>query len=296
MVKASIIIPVFNDAKNIGETLTCITEQIDSWEKYEVIVVDNGSTDDTRETVRRFKQVTLLEEHRYLNSPYSARNRGIEKSSGEIVILLDATCKPTKDWLKAGIAALEEQECDLVGGKVSFGFETPTPTIAELHDAITNIRMKASIQEKGVAKTANLLIKRKVFNKIGVFPEGIRSGGDVRWTAKATQAGFKLLYSQNAEVIKKARKLKPLLKKQWRVSKAQPVIWIENGKQVSVIYLVLRLIQTIFLFPATKDMSQKISSSDYNLEKKTILKVHFLHYFLSIVMGVGNIYGYIFIK
>jgi hypothetical protein len=68
-----------------------------------------------------------------------------------------------------------------------------------------------------VAKTANLFATRAVLEAIGPFPNDFRSGGDVLWTRQATSQGFKIVYSQRAEVAHPTRRLAALLKKQYRV-------------------------------------------------------------------------------
>ena len=71
--------------------------------------------------------------------------------------------------------------------------------------------MEESIKTRGVAKTANLLIKSIIFQKIGLFPEKIRSGGDVIWTRKAVDAGFKLVYCKNSVVNYDAKSFRKLI-------------------------------------------------------------------------------------
>src|SRR5690606_14677185 len=150
----------------------------------------------------------------------SCRNRGIEIAKGAVIVLLDATCVPTEDWLFNGIKFLQETDADIVGGNVLFDFEGKM-TAGKIYDSLTNIKMKESI-EKGIAKTANLFIKRSAFDKVGMFPEGIRSGADVRWTYRATSNGLKLMFCPEAVVMKPARGFKELIKKQWRVGSHQP--------------------------------------------------------------------------
>jgi len=229
----SIIVPTYNDKEYLIKTLRAIKQQDAPYYSIEVIVVDNGSTDGTNEFLQDATDILYIREHQHLNSPYSCRNRGIEKAKGAIIVLLDATCIPANEWLKNGIEYLKSTGADIVGGNVVFDFEGKV-TGAKLYDALTNIRMEESIK-KGVAKTANLFIKREVFEKIGTFPEGIRSGADVRWTYKATSNGLRLEFCNTAVVYKPARAFKELIKKQWRVGKHQPLIWKDQGKKISIV-------------------------------------------------------------
>ena len=227
----SVIIPVFNDAADLQLTLTGLEQQTYPQAQFEVIVVDNGSTDRSVKVAQQFPFVRLLYEHHHTASPYSARNRGLEVARGEVIALLDATCVPEPIWLAEAIKAFAQRKADLVGGNVAFRFASERPSVAELYDAMTNIRMREAILLRKVAKTANLLVKRSVFEAIGPFPEGVRSGADVRWTRQVTRAGYKLVFCETAKVNKAARSHWQLLKKQWRVAKNQPAVWAEAGTQ-----------------------------------------------------------------
>lgn len=73
-----VVIPVYNDAQRLRETLEALRVQRYPADRYEVIVIDNGSEDESTEVARSFAEVKVLSETTYLSSPYSARNRGIE--------------------------------------------------------------------------------------------------------------------------------------------------------------------------------------------------------------------------
>lgn len=274
MIKTSIIIPVFNDEEYLHKSLTSIFNQIADDPTVEVIVIDNGSTDESLKTLRTFPRARVLIENTHLNSPYSCRNRGIEVAHGEVIVLLDATCVPSPDWLANGLSCLETCNADIVGGNVKFDFEGKL-SAAKIYDSLTNIKMKESIETRKVAKTANLFIKKAVFSNIGLFPEGIRSGADVTWTQKATQGGFTIVFCEKSIVFKPARGFVELIKKQWRVGIHQPLIWQEQHKKVSISSLM-------------KDAITPISPSrlKYLLNEKGTPQMS--SYYLKLV-GVGQI-------
>jgi glycosyltransferase involved in cell wall biosynthesis len=283
----SIVIPTFNDSYYITQTLTSILNQFEKLNyRFETIVIDNCSTDNTIETIKaKFPDVLLLTEFQNTNSPYSCRNRGIEKSSGDVIILLDATCVPEPDWLVNGLEYLEKQKADIVGGNVLFDFEGKI-TSGKIYDSLTNIKMKESIQ-KGVAKTANLFIRRQVFSAIGNFPEGIRSGADVRWTYKATKAGMKMVFCESAVVKKPARGFKELLKKQWRVGIHQPLIWKDQGKKVTKMQLFKKIITPVSPIAVKRLLKEKGNAEMQKFYPGVLLTAQMV----KITSGLSNILG-----
>ncbi len=283
--KVTVIIPVYNDGKYLKSTVNAIEEQIGEECDIELIIVDNGSTDDVFSGIGKSNIIKVIKETNNLNSPYSCRNRGIEIAKGDIIVLLDSTCVPGKDWLTNGLQHLTQTNADIVGGNVLFDFEG-RKTGAKLYDALTNIKMEESIK-KGVAKTANLFIKKTAFDKIGLFPEGIRSGADVRWTYKATSNGLKLVFCPDAIVYKVARGFKELLKKQWRVGLHQPLIWRETGKRKSKISMMAQIFTPINPFTIKKNLNKKFGGQADGY----FISLLFTAQLSKSLMGMANLIG-----
>ena len=95
--KVSIIIPTYNRAHLIAECLESVLNQ--TFNDYEVIVVDDGSTDNTKEAVEPyFDRIRYTKQENRGNA--GARNSGIELAKGEIIAFTDADCAPSVDWLR----------------------------------------------------------------------------------------------------------------------------------------------------------------------------------------------------
>lgn len=122
----SIIIPVYNDHEGIRATLHSVVNQSYDIKDYEVLVVDNGSTDATPEVVREFaanhQQVELLFK-RETKGSYAARNRGIEASEGDLLAFVDADMTMDEDWLAAVDRSMRTHDAPYVGCDVEVVIE-----------------------------------------------------------------------------------------------------------------------------------------------------------------------------
>ena len=112
MPSISIIIPTFNGARRIGNCLDALLEQARTREA-EIVVVDDGSTDNVAEVVSRYSGVRLVSQANA--GPAAARNRGVQEAHGEIVLFTDDDCVPTSGWLDAMPAPFRDPE--VVGAK-----------------------------------------------------------------------------------------------------------------------------------------------------------------------------------
>jgi len=222
----SIIIPFLNNQDEVVSIVNRIREQNKDLQP-EIICIDNGSDNGTEFSTEFMDQQVVIRERNFLNSPYSARNRGIEKASGSVLAFVDANSFPADGWLRNGMKCLKETDADIVAGQVGFDFDGE-PNAANIADAITSIHQKKSVEERQAAFTANLFVKRAVFDSSGLFEEGVRSGGDVRWTTGATAAGHTITYCPGSVILKKARSCGALFKKRVRTGRGYLYTWLKE--------------------------------------------------------------------
>jgi glycosyltransferase involved in cell wall biosynthesis len=109
---ASIIIPTFNGASRIGNCLGSLVQQTIGRD-VEILVVDDGSTDNTANVVRSYSSVRLIAQTNA--GPASARNRGALEAKGKILLFTDDDCVPMPDWLDAMLEPFKD--LDVVGAK-----------------------------------------------------------------------------------------------------------------------------------------------------------------------------------
>lgn len=101
----SIIIPTYNEEKDISQAIKSLQKQ--SYKKFEIIIVDDGSTDETTRVVSEFEGVRVLRQNH--KGPGAARNLGARNANGEILILVDADMTFDKDYLKNLIKPIIEK-------------------------------------------------------------------------------------------------------------------------------------------------------------------------------------------
>jgi GT2 family glycosyltransferase len=108
----SIIVPTLNGASRIGNCLDALLRQA-GHRKVEILVVNDGSTDDTVDMVQAYPGVRLITQANA--GPAAARNRGASEASGAIILFTDDDCVPNSDWLDAMLKPFDDSQ--IVGAK-----------------------------------------------------------------------------------------------------------------------------------------------------------------------------------
>lgn len=235
-VRVSVVVPFVDNHEEVLQFKKSLDAQTYPKQYLEIIFVDNGSKRPFSYSEEFRNDVSIMKENKFLNSPYSARNRGIEAAKGDVIILADANSRPVHDWIEHGIRCLEVSGGSIAAGGVQF-YLGEKPAAAHIADALTSVNMRKAVLERGVAYTANLFIRKEVLERVGLFEEGSRSGGDVRWSMKAAENGYSISFCEHACVYKYPRSLKGLIKKKirtgrgyfytWKKEKEKPV-WFFN--------------------------------------------------------------------
>lgn len=203
--RASVIIPVLDDATRLACCLAALDRQ-SLGDRFEVLVVDNGSSDDPAALVAAHPRARLLHEPR--RSSYAARNLGAAVARGDILAFTDADCLPAGDWLQRGIAHLERAgDPVFIGGAVdTFVRDADRPSAAELYETIHAFPQRRYVESLSFSVTANLLVDHHVFAALGGFNGALESGGDWEWGQRARRAGVRALYADDVRVAHPSRR------------------------------------------------------------------------------------------
>ena len=180
MVTISVIIPCHNDGAYLAAALDSVFEQ--STPPTEVIVVDDGSTDDSAEVARRYgDQVRLVSQHNQGIS--AARNAGLAAATGDLIAFLDADDLWTRDSLGQRLVLMSgEAAADCVFGLAEqfLSPDLPAEEAARLHcpEGQTPVRFAGT-----------LLIRRSVLDRVGGFDTSLRVGETIDLVARLTEDG-----------------------------------------------------------------------------------------------------------
>lgn len=176
--RASVVIPAHNAEETLLRTLEAVVAQ-DLEEPFEVIVVDDRSTDGTGLVAAAVPGVRLVPNGSKPGAA-GARNAGVAAASGRLLAFTDADCYPRPDWLRQGLQGLEH--ADLVQGSVR-----PDPAVAPQPFDRT-LWVVAAV---GLFEAANLFIRRSGFDRVGGF-EDLLPGQPGRPMAEDAWLGWRL--------------------------------------------------------------------------------------------------------
>jgi hypothetical protein len=212
----SVIIPVYNGAHTIAACLESMLNQAYPSDAYEVIVVENGSTDNTSAIVQRYPVHLLHSEER---GPAPARNLGIVKSEADIVALTDADCIADPDWLSELVEPYADPQIGGVGGAI-LAYAHPDRTIVEMFsDENAPLVNFISGEDEFLPHlyTANASYRRRLLSEVGGFNPNLVTGEDVdiSWRVQL-QTGARLRYVPQAIVHHHHRSTRIGLARQYR--------------------------------------------------------------------------------
>lgn len=283
----SVIIPVFNDAVRLALCLKALEEQTYPAERYEVIVVDNGSTENIEAVCKKFEQATYAHEPK--PGSYAARNSGIALAKGDVLAFTDADCIPRQDWLEKGVKRLTSAPgCGLLGGRIKIFFRNPgRPTAAELYESVFALQQKGYIEKDNFGATANVFTFRSVFKEVGLFNDTMKSGGDQDWGKRVFSAGYPVLYADDVVVDHPARfSLAEIYRREARVAGGLYKFMVR--KDGSSQYF-LRKVARVFLRELPQDILKFLSRKDTNLnvwEKTKVMLVFILARYIRVLEWV----------
>ncbi len=193
----SVIVPVLNGMPWLEQQLGALVEQ-DCPEVWEVVIADNGSTDESPAVARQWadhhERIRWIDASTRTGAP-AARNAGVREAQGGLLAFCDADDVVGTGWLAACVEALAD--CDVAAGMFDFG---------SLNGRGTGSPMPAAMQQFGflpAGLSANLAVRREAFEAVGGFSEDLLIGEDIDLCWRMQLDGYRFAVAGGAVVSKR---------------------------------------------------------------------------------------------
>jgi len=283
---ASVVICTYNRGEMLKECLDSLLYQTYPKDRYEIIVVNDGSTDGTEEILVEYQKKAsckfrwFAQENKGLSV---ARNTGIKNSEGEIICFTDDDCIADKDWIIELVNGYKDNGLGSVGGKI------------RAYDAYTLIERyinerKLLNQERFFTPLvgANTSYTRDIIVKTGFFDESFMSCEDVDFAIRVKIQGFESKYNPKAIVYHKHRAtLKGLMKQQYNYGRGYARLHKKYTKdflpRYNLVLIPLKIIHRIFAYPVRIVSLPFVDDKRYYLAEPLLDIMIFISHFLGIV-------------
>jgi biofilm PGA synthesis N-glycosyltransferase PgaC len=254
-VTLSVIIPARNEEKNIAALLETLGKQSYPVNQFEVIVVDDHSTDSTAAIVKGYPFVKLirLEEDGINSYKKKAIEKGIEQATGQLIVTTDADCIPSPNWLSTIAAFKEEKNAVFIAAPVVFSHNNSALQLFQSLDFLVLQGITAASVHKKIhsmCNGANLAYERNAFFEVGGFTgiDTIASGDDMLLMHKiAVKFPQQIHYLKTKDAIVSTTPMKT-----WREFFNQRIRWASkaknyNDKRIISVLLLVYLFNLSFL-------------------------------------------------
>jgi len=209
----SVIIPTFNRADEIKELLNSLSKQTIPHNQFEVIIVDDGSTDNTKEVIESIKSRsdlnirTLYQDHK---GPGEARNLGMKNAKGKYFVFIDSDCIADVNWLSAYQKEVEKKDVAGFGGPDSV-LPNFKPVQKAIDYSMTSFITTGGIRghsKKKISKyyprSFNMGVRADIVKKIGGMGK-LRHGQDIEFSNRILSTGEPIIKVSDAMVYHKRR-------------------------------------------------------------------------------------------
>ncbi|MEL7563610.1 MAG: mycofactocin biosynthesis glycosyltransferase MftF [Dehalobacterium sp.] len=304
----SVIIPVRNRPEDVRDCLTSLLNLNYPKDNFEIIVVDDGSSDDTVNVVKSYHVKLICNAES--KGPAFCRNIGETIANGEILAFLDSDCTVHPDWLKEIIPFFCLPGLGAVGGFVASFFSKSL--IDRYEEACSSLNMgKRIIYDSNSASnfyvpSCNLFVRRNVFQVTGGFKQGMHLGEDVDLSWRIRNTGNALIYLPFGLVNHKHRNiLKKMLKRRFEYGTSEADLYLHHQEKkkifpvplfaglsaASVILAILLKIPLLFLmtiFFVIGDIHKKIK-----VTAGIKMFIPFSKIIVSSLRSIGSFYYYL---
>ena len=262
----SVYIPAYNVARFLPRCIESLLSQ--TLPPAEILVIDDGSTDDSAEIAARYSAITLIR-HERNRGLAAARNTAFGSARCELVASLDADCIAEPDWLANLAPQMQDREVAGVGGSLAEGVQV------SLADRWRSAHMP---QEWGAAWIrnprflfgCNNLFRKAAVLEVGGYDETMRTNGeDCDLSRRLLAKGWQLIYDPGARATHlRSDSVRSILDTYWR--------WWKSGVNAYASGISLRSVAGHALFVHFRHSFREVFSSDLRARRFELLSLDFL--------------------
>lgn len=232
-VEVSIIVPTYNGAERLPACLDALLAQRTD-RSCEVIVVNDGSTDGTRDVVGGYGAVRLVNQKN--SGPGAARNRGVEEAAGEIVVFIDDDCVAERDWLDKLLAVFENSP-DVVGVKGAYR-TSQRELVARFVQIEYEEKYDRLMRHRYIdfIDTYSAAFRRGVFLEAGGYDRSFPTASveDQEFSFRLADAGHKMVFVPGARVWHThVNRLGDYIRKKFKIGYWKTLVLKKNPDRVS---------------------------------------------------------------
>jgi GT2 family glycosyltransferase len=230
----SVIVPVRDDPDGIRALIRCLAAQTLSRDRFEVVIGDDGSQPELAPVVDAPDDWVRVVPGPPRTS-YAARNRAARAARGSVLAFCDSDCLPEPTWLEEALAALDD--ADVVAGEVRLIAPTRLTAWSLLTMDMFLDQERNVLLSRGV--TANLVVRRRLFDELRGFDESLPSGGDYDFVQRTVERGARLRYAAGAVVRHPTLdNRRAFLRKVWTTNRWSAVRRARSGLRPEIIGLL----------------------------------------------------------
>jgi glycosyltransferase involved in cell wall biosynthesis len=183
----SVVVPFLNEERYIEACIKSLLNQDFDYNQYELIFIDNGSTDRSKDIVTSYSDILYLKEPK--QDPYLARNRGIKAARGRYIAFIDADCEASPNWLSIFYLGLSKSQACVALGKLTYPANSSLflKCHQDYYDTKTALLVKALPKACSYGHAGNMVVATSLFKSLGLFT-GMPIVGDTDIVHKYLQA------------------------------------------------------------------------------------------------------------
>jgi glycosyltransferase involved in cell wall biosynthesis len=274
MIKISVIIPAFNEEKFLGNCLLSLKEQ--DFKDFEIIVVDNNSTDKTGEIAKKLGALLVFEKNQGVAF---ARNKGAKIANGEILVFTDADTILPKNWLSKIKEEFEkDKELIAFGGSCQFYSGPISVKLASKFLLKPFLFLDKSFSGGFNLMGCNMAIKKEAFLRVGGFNENLKLNEDVEISYRLRKIG-KVKLDPNFKVKTSGRRFRHGL-----------ILGIVNYAPATIFRWLFKKFDKFQFFPTQRKESSLVGNFSFflSLFLFIFLFLHFLNPEIAIAKNLAK--------